>query len=84
MMGGMKKMDINTFSQILVMIAPTISAVIAIVGGIIWFAKTTKKIIIKVINIIKDKQEQQTKDIAIMKTKIASIEKYLMNKKDGK
>lgn len=77
-------MDINTFSQVLVSIVPALSAIATIVGGIIWFARKAERSTKKAVDSIKDKQNQEAKDIAIMKTKIASIEKYLIDKKDGK
>lgn len=77
-------MNINTIAQILVMIAPSLSAVATIIGGIIWFAKHAKKSTTKSVDAIKDKQEQEAKDIAIIKSKITSMEKYLLDKKERK
>lgn len=73
-------MDINTIQQILVLIAPTLSAAATIIGGIIWFIKNAKKTVEKTVDTIKDKQQIEAKDIALIKSKIASIEKYLLDK----
>lgn len=75
-------MNINTVAQILVMIAPSLSAIATIIGGIVWFAKNAKKNTTKSVDAIKDRQSQEAKDIAIIKSKIASIEKHLIDKKE--
>lgn len=74
----------NTIAQILVMIAPSVSAISTIIGGIIWFVRNSKKNTVNVVKEIKDKQAQEAKDIALIKGKISSIEKCLMDNKEKK
>ncbi len=75
-------MNIETISQVLIMVAPALSAIATIIGGVVWFAKNAKKTTEKTVSSIKDKQMQEAKDIATIKSKIASIEKYLIDKKE--
>ena len=75
-------MNIETIAQVLIMVAPALSAIATIIGGVVWFAKNAKKTTEKTVSSIKDKQMQEAKDIATIKSKIASIEKYLINKKE--
>ncbi len=77
-------MNINTVAEILVMIAPTISGITTIIGGIIWFAKNSKKNVANAVKEMKDKQSQEAKDIALIKAKISSIEKCLADNKEKK
>lgn len=75
-------MNIETIAQVLIMVAPALSAIATIIGGVVWFAKNAKKTTEKTVSSIKDKQMQEAKDIATIKSKIASIEKYLTDKKE--
>jgi hypothetical protein len=79
--------ELGTLEVILIAAAPTISAVCTILGGIIALIKSNKS------NRLKTKQDidQQTAkitkvydDIAIIKAKTESIEKYLIEKEQRK
>lgn len=77
-------MDMNTFVDILVMITPSLSAIATIIGGIIYIAKSSKKTVSTTLSNILGKQEKSFDDVALIKTKLASIEKYLAEKEKKK
>lgn len=84
-------MSVETIKEILVMVAPSISAVLTILGGIIYIVrnskKSTKKTLEKAAEVVENvstKQAKEAKDIALIKTKIESIENYLLNEKEKK
>lgn len=76
-------MDLNTTTTLLLALAPAISAILTILGGLFAIVKHFKKIISKKdkdLEISNNKLAKAYDDIAIMKTKIASIEKHLSKK----
>lgn len=84
-------MDISKIAEILKLIAPSISASLTIVGCCVLILMKIKKWITKIVN-KKDeelstslkKQNKSYDDIATLKTKVSSIEKYLVDKKEDK
>lgn len=80
-------MDISSFSNVLVSIVPAISAVLTIIGCCLFILR-------KIVKLVKNKDseiiasnkkvEKVGNDIATLKAKITSIEKYLVEKKEGK
>ena len=80
-------MDISAYANVLVSIVPAISAVLTIIGccvAIFTKLKTVVKNKDKEIDTANKKLEKAYNDIATLKTKITSIEKYLIEKKEGK
>lgn len=84
-------MSVETIKEILVMIAPSISAILTILGGIIYIVRNSKKSTSKtlekateVVDSVSSKQAKEAKDIALIKTKIESIEQYLLKEKEKK
>ena len=77
----------DTLSTILIAIAPSLSAIITVIAGVIKNSMMVKKVNentkIIVTNATK-KLEQAYKDIAILKSKIASIEKIMIEEKEKK
>lgn len=76
-------MDLNTTTTLLIALAPSISAILTILGGLFAMVKYFKGVISKKDNDIKTANEKLAKaydDIATMKTKIVSIEKHLSKK----
>ncbi len=77
----------DTLSTILIAIAPSLSAIITVIAGIVKNSMMVKKVNentgIIVTNATK-KLEQAYKDIAILKSKIASIEKIMIEEKEKK
>lgn len=80
-------MELNTLTTVLVAVVPSLSAIIAIAGGLGAIINLFKKIVTK----LKDENEKVLKesnnkllraydDIAILKNKILSIEKHLDKK----
>lgn len=84
-------MELNTLTTILVACVPSISAVLAILADKIasrfslkkWFSNQEDKSI-KRLEKVSSKLEKAYDDLAILKTKIASIEKYLVEKQKKK
>lgn len=80
-------MDISKVAEILIMIAPAISAVLTIIGCCVAIFAKLKSIVKnkdKEIDNANQKLQKAYGDIATLKTKIVSIEKYLVEKKEGK
>lgn len=80
-------MDISKIAELLMLISPSISASLTIVGCCIFIFRKLKKIIKNKDNEIdtaNKKLEKAYNDIATLKTKIVSIEKYLVEKKEDK
>lgn len=84
-------MDISTIEQVLVLAAPSLSAIITIIAGKIADSIREKRIVNKalkeskaIVEGIDERNKKQVKDIAIMKTKISSIENYLLEEKEKK
>lgn len=77
----------DTLSTILIAIAPSLSAIITVIAGVIKNSMMVKKVNenteIIVTNATK-KLEQAYKDIAVLKSKIASIEKIMIAEKEKK
>ena len=77
--------NIDTLSTILISIAPSLSAIITVIAGVIKNSMMVKKVNenteIIVTNATK-KLEQAYKDIAVLKSKIASIEKIMIAEKE--
>lgn len=80
-------MNLDTFTTILVAIIPALTAVATIVGGLIKIASMLKKNTKDTTDKLEaktDKMEKSFDDIAMLKTKINSIEKYLVDKERKK
>ena len=77
--------NLDTLTTILIALAPTITAIASLVTGIAYIVKLFKKVKIDVaenVGKVKDKTEKSSEDIALIKTKIASIEKHLLEEKN--
>ena len=77
--------NLDTLTTILIALAPTITAIASLVTGIAYIVKLFKNVKIVVaenVGKVKDKTEKSSEDIALIKTKIASIEKYLLEEKN--
>lgn len=77
--------NLDTLTTILIALAPTITAIASLVAGIAYIVKLFKKGKIYVsenIGTVKNKTEKASEDIALIKTKIASIEKHLSEEKN--
>ena len=77
-------MNLETVPTILIAIAPALASIAAIVGGIVKMAAMLKKSNEE--NTASheaktDKMEKAFKDMAILKTKVESVEKYLLENK---
>lgn len=80
-------MDISKIAEILMLVSPAISASLTIVGCCVFILRKLKGIIKnkdKEIDTANKKLEKAYNDIATLKTKIVSIEKYLVEKKEDK
>ena len=80
-------MELTTLSTILVAVAPAISAVLTILVAALKVRSTIKKIKKESDNKLLESNARLEKaydNIAIMQTKLASIEKYLVEKEDKK
>lgn len=80
-------MELTTLSTILVAVAPAISAVLTILVSALKVCSTIKKIKKESDNKLLESNARLEKaydNIAIMQTKLASIEKYLVEKEDKK
>ena len=80
-------MELTTLSTILVAVAPAISAVLTILVAALKVCSTIKKIKKESDNKLLESNARLEKaydNIAIMQSKLASIEKYLVQKEDKK
>lgn len=80
-------MELTTLSTILVAVAPAISAVLTILVSALKVCSTIKKIKKESDNKLLESNARLEKaydNIAIMQSKLASIEKYLVQKEDKK
>lgn len=80
-------MSLDTVTTILVAVAPAVTAAVTIIGGIIKIKSMFKKEETKRLAELERKTAKMEKsfdDIAILKTKIESIEKHLLNEKERK
>ena len=80
-------MELTTLSTILVAVAPAISAVLTILVSALKVCSTIKKIKKESDNKLLESNARLEKaydNIAIIQTKLASIEKYLVEKEDKK
>ena len=80
-------MELTTLSTILVAVAPAISAVLTILVSALKVCSTIKKIKKESDNKLLESNARLEKaydNIAIMQSKLASIEKYLVEKEDKK
>ena len=80
-------MSLDTVTTILVAVAPAVTAAVTIIGGIIKIKSMFKKEETKRLAELEKKTAKMEKsfdDIAILKTKTESIEKYLLNEKERK
>lgn len=71
--------NLDTLTTLLVAIAPTVSAVASIIIGFITFVRKIKKETNVREEEIAAENKQLKKDIAVMKSKLTSIEKNLLN-----
>ena len=77
-------MNIDIVTTILIAIAPALASIAAIVGGIVKMAAMLKKSNEENTASLEaktDKMEKAFKDMAILKTKVESVEKYLLENK---
>ena len=80
-------MSLDTVTTILVAVAPAVTAAVTIIGGIIKIKSMFKKEEEKRLAELERKTAKMEKsfdDIAMLKTKINSIEKYLVDKERKK
>lgn len=80
-------MSLDTVTTILVAVAPAVTAAVTIIGGIIKIKSMFKKEEEKRLAELERKTAKMEKsfdDIAILKTKIESIERHLLNEKERK
>ena len=80
-------MTLDTLTSILVLIAPALASIMAIIAGFLNVVKVVKGFKSdsdKRIDDFEIKNKKAYDDIATVKTKLASIEQYLMDKKEGK
>lgn len=78
-------MELETWTTLLIAIAPAVSAVIAIISGCLAVIGKFKKITEKATEKTKEANKNLEKaynDIAVLKTKIVSIEKHLVEEKE--
>lgn len=80
-------MTLDTLTSILVLIAPALASIMAIIAGFLNVVKVVKGFkndSDKRIDNFELKNKKAYDDIATVKTKLASIEQYLMDNKEGK
>lgn len=80
-------MTLDTLTSILVLIAPALASIMAIIAGFLNVVKVVKGFKSdsdKRIDNFELKNKKAYDDIATVKTKLASIEQYLMDNKEGK
>ena len=74
-------MDLTTVETLLIAIAPSVSAVLTILGGLIYMVRKNKSLAIdadaKVLK-AESRLEKAYKDIAIIKAKCESMEKMMI------
>lgn len=80
-------MTLDTLTSILVLIAPALASIMAIIAGFLNVVKVVKGFkndSDKRVENFELKNKKAYDDIATVKTKLASIEKYLMDKEGKK
>lgn len=80
-------MTLDTLTSILVLIAPALASIMAIIAGFLNVVKVVKGFkndSDKRVEIFELKNKKAYDDIATVKTKLASIEQYLMDKEGKK
>ena len=75
-------MNISTEALVLLISSPALSAIITIIAGIISVARKHNKSVDKITAIASDRVNQTAKDIAIIKSKITSIENQMKKDKE--
>lgn len=77
-------MNVDTVTLTLIAIAPALAAIAAIIGGIVEMIALLKKSNKETVDRIEaktGKMETALKDMAILKTKVESIERHLLENK---
>lgn len=88
-------MNIETVTTVLIAAAPAIAAISAMIIGIVKMITALKNFIEQIMAMLKrsneentarleaktDKMEKAFKDMAVLKTKVESVEKYLLENK---
>lgn len=77
-------MNLETVTTILIAIAPALASIAAIVGGIVKMTSMLKRSNEETTANIEsktDKMEKAFKDMATLKTKVESVERYLLENK---
>lgn len=80
-------MELETWTTLLIAIAPAVSAVVAIISGCLAVIRKFKKVTDNANERAKEANEKLLKaykDLATLKTKVESIEKYLVEQKEKK
>lgn len=80
-------MTLDTLTSILVLIAPALASIMAIIAGFLNVVKVVKGFKVdsdKRVENFELKNKKAYDDIATVKTKLASIEQYLMDKEGKK
>lgn len=80
-------MTLDTLTSILVLIAPALASIMAIIAGFLNVVKVVKGFKSdsdKIIDNFELKNKKAYDDIATVKTKLTSIEQYLMDKEGKK
>ena len=80
-------MDISNIANILIQVVPSVSACLTILGCCMAIFIKFKKLVKRKDSEIETANQRLIKaysDIAVLKSKITSIEKYLLDKKEGR
>lgn len=75
-------MTLDTITTLLVAIAPALSAILTVVGGLIAITRKSKERISRAEEDANRKVAQTQRDIAIIKSKLTSIEHILSERED--
>lgn len=80
-------MDFTTLQTVLIAVAPSVSAIITMIGGIIYTVRKIKALSKKSDKALLEsetKLQKAYKDIAIIKAKCESMEKIMIEEKEKK
>lgn len=72
--------DLDTFTTLLIAIAPAVSSILTVIGGFIAISKKASNKISKTEEEANRKVSQTQRDISVIKSKLSSIETYLQDK----
>lgn len=75
-------MNISIEALILLISSPAVSAIITIIAGIISVSRKHNKDVDKITAIASDRVNQTAKDVAVIKSKLTSIENQMKKNKE--